>query len=317
MNFAEYKVFTRGLLASDAGRNLIRLDCMNPAKALEAHRPPVPSTARACTRSELARCWRSALKIDDALEDTAISSGVRSLLDSLFRVLGARGFRLHLPADIYPAYLQMATAAGVEWSAFPTVPHPVLPSPAPSVQPEALLVADPLVPLGRHLSDDEGASLANWLATDERRLVLIDAVYTFGSELGPAAARLLLTGRAVLLHSFAKAFLSPNLVGFAAGPRSVIQFLGSPPPPDDAVRTAAYLLDTHPDLPARLERHFVDRWKRGAAIAGSPITPARTGYFAVCHLSFDELLSRGYLAVPGSVFGAANDSWCAVSCLLL
>ncbi len=55
------------------GLNLTRLDCMNPAKALETHRPQIPPTAGACTKSELARLWRSTLRIDDALEEALLT----------------------------------------------------------------------------------------------------------------------------------------------------------------------------------------------------------------------------------------------------
>jgi hypothetical protein len=33
-------------------------------------------------------------------------------------------------------------------------------------------------------------------------------------------------------------------------------------------------------------------------------------------VAFDDLLARGQLAVPGSVFGARDRSWSAVTCLL-
>ena len=42
MNYDAYKHFCRELLASERGARLVRLDCMNPAKALSTLAPALP-----------------------------------------------------------------------------------------------------------------------------------------------------------------------------------------------------------------------------------------------------------------------------------
>jgi histidinol-phosphate/aromatic aminotransferase/cobyric acid decarboxylase-like protein len=116
-----------------------------------------------------------------------LSTGVRRLLAQLFRSFAEAGRRLLAPQDVYPIYLELAKAAGVELGTFPTVPNPALPPVGVDRRREVLLVPEPLVPLGRGLNDPEAAHIRSWLAQDHERLLILDCVYTFGERFTKAA----------------------------------------------------------------------------------------------------------------------------------
>jgi hypothetical protein len=176
------------------------------------------------------------------------------------------------------------------------------------------------MPLGRFLVDSEVRQLEGWLGADPRRLLLLDAVYTFAPRFSAATERLLQTGQALLLHSLAKGHLAPELAGFALVPGAVaraVEALEEPRLEPTSLRQACFLLEHHRELPARVQARFEEQWSRLLDTSGPlPFEVPRTGYFATCALSFEELLERGWLAVPGSVFGPPEARWSVVTCLL-
>lgn len=313
MNFPAYKALAGDILASERGARLLRLDCMNPVKALAAMRPVLPERPRRSSTRELEAAWRARLGLLRVPGRVVLSTGVRPLLSRLFASFARDGRRLHAPEDVYPAYLESAAAAKLAVTPFPTVPTPILPVSRPGHEAEALLMPEPLVPLGRGLDGEEVARISCWLDDDERRLLVLDCVHTFGERFTPAAQALAARGRTVLLHSLAKTFLCPDAAGFAIGPESVLgafeHQIG-----DDGLATATHVLNEAADLPVRLGGIFSERWSRLHHAIGIPV-PA-TGYLSVVLVPFDDLIARGQLAVPGSVFGAHDAGWCAVTCLL-
>lgn len=313
MNFDAYKQVARGILASEEGPRLLRLDCMNPVKALAAMRAPLPTSVPRASVADLEAAWRTRWGLTDAEGSVALSTGVRPFLAQLFRAFAGTDRRLLAPQDVYPVYLSLAKEAGVELRTFPTVPRPALPLIDVNRRREVLLVPEPLVPLGRGLNGVEATHIQSWLAQDHERLVVLDCVYTFGERFTKAAEVLLAGGQTILLHSLAKSFLAPDVAGFAIGPATVINRLvfdiG-----DDERGAAVHLLREASDLPQRLAVEFSRRWSILSRAFDVPAPDM--GYFAVVPAAFDMLLPRGQLAVPGTVFGSVTSNWSAVTCLL-
>jgi histidinol-phosphate/aromatic aminotransferase/cobyric acid decarboxylase-like protein len=225
MNFDAYKQLARGILASEQGARLLRLDCMNPVKALAALRPALSTCVPLASIRDLELAWRARWGLTDTEGSVRMSTGVRPLLTQLFGVLAAAGRRLLAPQDVYPVYLDLAREARVALSTFPTVPHPVLPPIGGDRKGDALLLPEPLVPLGRGLNDLETAHIRRWLEQDRERVLILDCVYTFSERFTKAADAFLAGGRTVLLHSLAKGFLAPNVAGFAMGPPAMVDTL--------------------------------------------------------------------------------------------
>lgn len=324
MNWDDYKRFCRELLASERGSRLVRLDCMNPAKALSDLAPALPEAPPERDARALERVWREAFHLPrsgpGAEARVLLGRGVRDLLRTLFQHFAREGRVLLAPSDVYPVYHALAAGAGLPVRAFPTCPAPELPSQPPRSEPEVLLLPEPLMPLGRFLSDPELRALEAWLDADSRRLVVLDAVYTFAPRFSPATERLLGTGQALLLHSLAKGHLHPDLAGFGLVPEGVARGLdvsGEPALDVTALRQACFLLERHRELPARVQARFEEQWGRVRAAVGTPpFDIPRTGYFSTSALGFEALLERGWLAVPGPVFGPPEARWSAVTCLL-
>jgi histidinol-phosphate/aromatic aminotransferase/cobyric acid decarboxylase-like protein len=324
MNFDEYKRFCRELLASERGSRLVRLDCMNPPKALAALAPALPEKPPVRDARELERAWREAFGLPDTgpAPDARLllGRGVRDLLRALFLHFAHAGYVLNAPLDVYPVYHSLAASAGLTVKPFPTCPTPELPAQPPQDSPEVLLLPEPLVPLGRFLSEAEVRRVEDWLGADPRRLVVLDAVYTFAPRFSAATERLLRTGQTLLVHSLAKGYLTPDLAGFALLPGAVAQGVEGAEAlklESTALRQASFLLEQHRDLPSRVQARFEEQWSRvREALGPLPFETPRTGYFTTSALSFEELLARGWLAVPGSVFGPLEARWSAVTCLL-
>lgn len=324
MTWEEYKRRCRELLASEKGAKLVRLDCMNPPKALSAMAPALPAELPVRDAQELERAWRECFHLSGTGPGSEarllLGRGVRDLLRVLFQHFAREGRVLHAPSDVYPVYHSLAASAGLAVHAFPTIPVPQLPTQAPGASPEVLLLPDPLVPLGRVLSEEEGRKLEAWLAADPRRLVVMDAVYTFASRFSPVAERLLQTGQALLVHSLAKGHLTPELAGFALVPGAVareVEAAESLQLESTALRQACFLLERHPELPERVQARFTEQWGHVRERLGSPpFELPKTGYFTTSFIGFEELLERGWLAVPGSVFGPPEARWTAITCLL-
>jgi hypothetical protein len=313
MNFQSYKKVASGILASEAGAGLVRLDCMNPVKALAAMRPLLRTSPPRASVRDLEAAWRARWGLTAVEGSVRVSTGVRPLLARLFASFARDGRRLLAPEDVYPVYLELARQAGLPLSTFPTVPRPSLPAVGVGRDREALLMPEPMVPLGRSLNETETARIGSWLDEDRERLLVLDCIYTFGERFTKTAEAFLEGGQTVLLHSLAKGFLAPDVAGFAIGPAAILQEsvdgIG-----DDSLATAVQILQEASDLPQRLAADFARRW---AALQGIVDLPApATGYFAIVPVSFNELLARGQLAVPGSVFGSRDRDWSAVTCLL-
>ena len=324
MTWEDYKRLCRELLASERGARLVRLDCMNPPKALAALAPELPAAPPVRDARELERAWREAFGLPGTGPQpearVLLGRGVRDLLRALFQRFAQEGRVLHAPSDVYPVYHSLAASAGLPVHPFPTCPAPALPAQAPGTSPEVLLLPEPLVPLGRVLTDAEVRSLEAWLGADSRRLVVLDAVYTFAPRFTGTTERLLRTGQALLVHSLAKGHLTPDLVGFALVPGAVahgVDGFEAPQLEPLALRQACFLLEHHQELPVRVQARFEEQWGRvREALGAPPFAIPSTGYFTTSELSFEELLERGWLAVPGSVFGPPEARWSAVTCLL-
>jgi len=313
MNFQAYKEVARGILASEAGARLVRLDCMNPVKALAGMRPSFRMAPTPASVPDLEGAWRKRWGLTGVEGTVRLSTGVRPMLARLFASFARDGRRLLAPEDVYPVYLELAGRAGVTLNTFPTVPQPRLPEVGVARGPEGLLLPEPLVPLGRGLTDSEAMQIQSWLDEDRERLLLLDCVYTFSERFTRTAETLLAGGRTVLLHSLAKGFLSPDVAGFAIGPASILAEMAHDIA-DGTLATAVQLLQDASDLPQRLATEFSRRW--GALSQTTGLQVPATGYFSVLPVPFDELLARGQLAVPGSVFGSRTGDWSAVTCLL-
>ena len=229
-------------------------------------RPITPSTDRPVHRCDLARAWlnRYGLAESDSRR-TLVCRGVRHALSLIFNEIVQHNAQLWTPSDVYPTYLDLARAAGIEPLMFQTLPQPVIPQTRNTGHAEYLLVANPWKPLGRFLADQECAALINWLGASPNRYLLLDCVYDLDAPFHVTTRKLMNTGRVTLLHSVTKGWLWPKTFGVAmlseAQPQLESAFRNDPPT-QEHLRLAEKLFSDDAKLPGRITTALANRKRK-------------------------------------------------------
>ena len=202
---------------------------MNPVQALAdwAKRPeldqPLPTGPMGAVDA-----WSRATRIILDREKTVVALGVRDLLSATFSCVQERNQELWLPEDVYPVYWELAKHTDVRARAFTTLPRPDWTFLAQTGECAAVLVPAPLSPVGRLPTDAEIDALFRWLRGSRRRLLIIDAVYTFDFSVGRALSdSLLADNQCLVLWSCSKSWLYPGVLGLAKVPASLAPGLRS------------------------------------------------------------------------------------------
>ena len=323
MDYASYKQFCSELLRE---KRVLRLDCMNPVRALSPLAFSVPRTEPEATASikEAVFAWSRATGIELDSKRTVVGCGVRILLSAAFSAVLSSGQELWLPEDVYPVYRELAENLNVTLRSFPTLPWPNLDFLAETGQRAAIVLPVPLSPLGRLPNDSEINALRGWLHFSKDRLLILDAVYMFDFE----ASRPLIDSfldqngdQCIVLWSCSKSWLSPGMFGLAVAPPGVAGTIRSNvlPPDRTSLGGMKLLFETRPDLSRMLQDAFACEWQRlrpSICALDADWAPPTTGYFSVLHASFTQLLDEhGILSVPASVFGSQHKDLSIVTCL--
>lgn len=280
--------------------------------------PITPSTdARSKHRCHLAELILSALNLESELRSRLlISHGVRRSLLSLFQTLARMGKTIWIPADVYPVYAEIARTAGIDFAKYAA--REGLPNRDALNTRDALLICDPLKPWGGSLSAAQCESLLAW-SKDGSRLVIIDGAYSFVPSM--AVLELARSNGCALLGSLSKGWLIPDHGGYCLLPHSWC-FAAKPafqslPKDERRFQISFSALVQHAQRPhsvhAQLTR-LAEDFRSQAARLGVPASNVN-GYFATTPLGFDELLRRGCIGIPASVFGASARSGCVLSTL--
>jgi aspartate/methionine/tyrosine aminotransferase len=241
-------------------------------------------------------------------------------LTLIFQELTRSDATLWIPSDVYPVYLELARAAGIEPRLFTTLPEPKIPANQPTGSPEYLLITNPWKPLGRFLTDKECDALTSWLAASPRRHLLVDCVYDLSTPFHVTTQRLHGTGRAILLHSATKGWLWPKTFGVALLGKGHSQFESAfrdDSPAPDQLRLAQQFLSTDANSPSQVIAALQSRAQKMFAMLPDsvrkslvldPACLAPSCYFFPVGIRAEELLRlHRLLAIPASAFGADWD----------
>jgi len=324
MNFAEFQQSQERILRE---RESV-LDCAetNLYRALARLSPPAtPPPSTTIHRCHLATEWVACFGFaHETARRALVSCGVRDSLAILFQHYAGANSRLWLPRDNYPVYAELARSAGLTTSEFPTLNEIVWPDAKPANAAEILLLTNPLKPAGCWLNSRDVQQLEAWLAQDARRRLLLDAVYTFGTEFHPTTLRLLKTRQAILLHSVTKGWLHPRLFGVALVPEADFATLApvfrAKPPPQPNLSRARELLTQHRATPAAVATALACAREKFAAAMPQTIQLPQSGdapgYFFPVDAPWQILLDRhGILGLPASVFGSQREDITILSSL--
>ena len=321
MNFAAFQLWREHCLR--ANPNL--LDCAetNLYRSLASMqpKPDASDTDRSVHRCDLARAWlaRYGFSANDSRR-ALVSRGVRHALTLIFQKLARSDAMLWIPGDVYPVYLELARAAGIEPWFFTTLPEPKIPANQPNGNPEYLLITNPWKPLGRYLTDKECDALAYWLDASPQRHLLMDCVYDLRAPFHATTQKLQRTGRAILLHSVTKGWLWPKTFGVTLIGESHSQFesaFRNDSPAPNQLRLAQRFLSTDTNCPShviaalqsRAQKMFTmlpDLVRKSLLLDSVCLSPSC--YFFPVGIRAEELLRlHRLLAIPSSLFGADWD----------
>ena len=316
MNFANFQIWRNQCL--HANPDLLDGGETNLYRTLDALHPRLDESDHSVYRCDLARAWLGRYGFPTSESRRAlISRGVRHALTLIFQELARTGAGLWIPADVYPAYLELAQAAGIVPRCFTTLPETKLPSLPFNGGTEYLLLANPWKPLGRYLTAQECDELVAWLEKAPRRYLLLDCVYDFGAPFHATTQRLQSTGRAMLLHSATKGWLWPKTFGVVllgeSHPQLEAAFRNDSPSPEQ-LRLGERFLSTESDCPNKVVSALQHRGNKMLDILPASVRSllliepgklAPGSYFFPVKASADELLSQNrILAIPARVFGA-------------
>ena len=269
-------------------------------------------------RCDLARAWLTRYSFPASYSRRAlVCKGVRHALALIFQKLALCDATLWIPSDVYPVYQELAHTAGLKPQLFSTLPEPKIPASKSNVDPEYLLIANPLKPLGRYLTENECASLTQWLEASPRRRLFLDCVYDLNAPFHTTTQGLQNTGQTILLHSVTKGWLWPRTFGVAFINEDDSQFenaFRNAPPTPDQLRLARHFFSTASNCPEQVTAVLRTRAKKLLAVLPEsvcklllidPADHAPGCYFFPTRIPAGELL-REYrlLAVPSSTFGA-------------
>ena len=317
MNFPDFQIWRNHQLWANPGI----LDCAetNLYRSLAALQPKPAGGApgHAVHRCDLARAWLARYEFSAGNSRHAmVSRGVRHALSLILHDLAQRGAMLWLPADVYPAYFDLARVAGLTSESFKTLPEPRFPSQPYCGREEFMLIANPWKPLGRYLTDQECDELENWLAGGTQRHLLMDCVYDLATPFHATTRRLQRSGRAILLQSATKGWLWPKTFGVVLLGEDHLRFASSftnDPPSQDQLLLGERFLSSEADCPNRVAAALQARAEKlvgslpdavRASLLIDPDNRANGGYFFPAAISAEELLSQHHLlAVPASAFG--------------
>jgi hypothetical protein len=324
MNFSDFQKFREKILRE---RCAVRDAAETNLYAALAHLIPPTSAApgRTVHRCHLASEWVGRFGFAEEDSRCALNScGVRDSLARLFRYYAGGRATLWLPEDNYPVYHDFARSAGLSPRTFPTLPAPTWPDAAPLEEMEILLVTNPMKPLGLWLSAGDVATLKRWLAASERRRVLLDAVYTFGTEFHSSTVQLLGTGQTLLLHSLTKGWLQPRVFGVTLVPQVDLPeltpvFRTNPPAQSDLAR-AHEMMAQHADLPMTVAHQLAEsRFRMDEQLAINTLGPLPVdapGYFTPVRVPWNDLLeAHKILGLPATVFGSSREDLTILSSL--
>lgn len=318
MNFEAFQNWREQSLRSNPGL----LDCgeTNLYRSLATLQPKPAGldASRPVHRCDLARAWLAYYGFSQNESRRAlVCQGVRHALNLIFEELRKVNAALWIPRDVYPVYLEMARAAGLEHRLFETLPAPQLPAARPAGGAEYLLITNPWKPLGRYLTGIEADALLAWLGESPRRYLLMDCVYDLNTPFHATTLKLYKSGRAILLHSVTKGWLWPKTFGVALVSENHSQFesaFRANSPSLEQLRLAQQFLSKDIHCPQRVSAAVQSRAKTLFSLLPASVW---TGlllqpycFHSGCYLfpvnvrAEDLLRQYQLLAIPASAFGA-------------
>lgn len=313
-NFASFLKLKNDILKNNI--TLLRLDCMNPCKALnflKEQNNNLKITNNSITNID--NFWRNRFKITNE-NPYFLTKGVRSSLSKLFDFF-KKDKILYIPSDIYPVYKHLAEINNINYKFYESGREYKLINILPNDDNALLLLTFPSSPHGKNLTYGEINILKNWV-NYKNRLIVIDSVYAYNNECTKYFNSLLETNKVIICYSLSKNFIDPQIMGINYIPTDLEKFFGINEEQLDLAQVRT-ILDKNQNLPDQQQNLFHLRWTKLSSTLRR-IFPQwqvpTNGYFSTLPINFNTLLNEHkILSIPSTVFGHKNDDYSIITCL--
>lgn len=250
----------------------------------------------------------------DLKKHIGVSNGVRHSIETIFSQLKNKKFII--PIDVYPFYQKTCNDNNINYSEYKTLGVESLFVDINNMKGDVLLITDPIKPLGRDINESEYKTIKNWLKVDKSRILMVDCVYMINNELNPFLFDLYEnTKQVILMYSLAKSWCLPNHFGITLFPKnefgqSLREVYKTLEKNQDKLNLAYMALNKYKDFPENLKNIF--KLKRlevdNLLLLNIKQSECNPSYLFYTEQGFEELLKKGILTIPASVFGSKKGS---------
>lgn len=307
MNFEEYK-FVKDDLLDDNTKEYLRLDCLNPFKAMDFLLKNVEiDESIEVTKEMLLDLWKKENKIN---YDFTITRGVRDSLNIISNNFKDKKFII--PSDVYPKYVYITDK--LENRVFYNLNNYGLLNINVEVSNSLLLLECPITPEGRVLNKEEINHLLKFLK-EKSNIIVIDTVYVYDVlKVFDLLKPLILTNQCIILHSLSKTYLSPEVLGINYIPNKLKEQIDFSyvynlyPLKDEgySLKRAYNIIQNKPELPYLQEEIFKSEFEilKKQKVIKVKENPKEEymSYFRKINKTFEEGILNNIMTVPTSIF---------------
>lgn len=234
-----------------------------------------------------------------------VSDGVRHSLGLLVEKFAEKKWLI--PKDVYPFYQSLMQEKETLYSEYSTLGVDCLF--IDLVKADILLITYPLKPLGRDILDNELWRIKNWLSEDSSRRLVVDAVYLQSKYELNLLMDLFKSNQVYILFSLSKSWCLPNTLGITFVPeqdlfiKEVFKMLNKT---DLSLNLAYQALNLNTERPNVIKNKHIKNYLEMKNHISLPTFNG--GYLFYVNSSHEELLNKGILSIPASVFGGKKGS---------
>lgn len=309
MNYQEYRESKEKLNLE----NYLRYDCMNIYKSLE----PLLDEEVYKHLENLYKVDNK--KFDDFLENfnyktsltkekhvnmKAVKGGVVQSLKTIFESLKEEEFLI--PSDVYPVYLQLAEDEGLNfetYQAFLGTDYGKL----TDAKNKVVLITYPCKPIEVNVTYDQIKTL-----NENGCTVVLDCVYMRDGK-DYLLDEILSLGNVIVLHSMSKTFLRPKKIGIVIDTTNKnINYINAS---EEDIKEANDLINLV-NMNKILEKIITVGWEKQSQKYIEIDKEMNSNYFKLSKGNYEDLLSKGVLTIPVSVFGIKKEGYVLVTPLL-
>jgi len=230
------------------------------------------------------------------------STGVRQLLKELLEYFFKLGYQINLPDDVYPEYFNLVPRRShvMRYRSYRKKEFRFSQNKL-----SVSLIANPLIPEGRYLSDSELDKLDRWLLNNKENWIIFDNVYDYQQKSLDFEFK---SKRIVFVNSLAKRNLKPQTLGWSLCKTKLPGF-----------NTDDRIIFDH-NLSLNIQHRYSEAWmsidQKLNLSREFNWNPPEVGYLSIVEKHFHRLFSEfNIAAIPITIFGVAREDHSVISCL--